>query len=83
MDAIQIKAELKRRGLTITAVAKELGCAPATVWKVIEQVSRSERITEHLAKELGICAKDLFHDEASLAQKGAGSIAAPQTTNNI
>jgi lambda repressor-like predicted transcriptional regulator len=83
VDAIQIKAELKRRGLTITAVAQELRCAPATVWKVIEQISKSERIAAHLAGLLGVSVKDLFHDEVVTAQKAAASIAVQKTTNNI
>lgn len=52
MNPIEIQEALKKKCLTQTALAVELGISPMTVSKVINRVIVSNRVMLHIAKKL-------------------------------
>ncbi|WBO22506.1 helix-turn-helix domain-containing protein [Sphingomonas abietis] len=56
----RIKAALQLRGSSLSAVARDLKVAPATVSTVSRGFRRSRRIEAKIASELGCKAEDLW-----------------------
>jgi lambda repressor-like predicted transcriptional regulator len=60
VDSIQIKADLKRAGYTMTGLAKELGCEPQTVQQIINGDRKSKRIATVVAEKIGKPIAEVF-----------------------
>lgn len=54
------KAELVRRGKSITSVARELGLAPPHVNQVVNNKRRSARVEQAIADAIGMPVEDVF-----------------------
>ena len=49
----QIRMELLKKGVEQAAIARDLGVAPATIYKVIEGLSASDRVRRAIAEAIG------------------------------
>jgi len=53
MHPEEIKAALRIKGITLTALAQELGLSRSMVTHVIHGHARSERVEKHVAQAIG------------------------------
>lgn len=61
------KAELVRRGVTMTAIADQLDVTPQHVSQVISGERRSVRVEEAVADALGMPVEDVFEPVTAAA----------------
>jgi lambda repressor-like predicted transcriptional regulator len=60
MHPADIQARLKKRGLTQTGLAKEIGVSFATVHKVVQNQAVSDRVMRHIAARINMDPCKLF-----------------------
>ncbi len=60
MHPEDIKAELRKKGLTLAFIARELGVAPTTVSQVIRGRSTSVRIERAISQRLELPVEAVF-----------------------
>jgi len=67
MKANDIRAELIRRGIKITRIAKELGIARPSVSQVIAGKTATKYIQEHIAGLIGLPVTSVFPVDKELS----------------
>ncbi len=65
MHPADIVAELKKRKLTVTAIASALNCSHNSVRLVINNKQQSKRIAEYVAEKIGKTADELWPGQYS------------------
>lgn len=60
MKPLHIRAELLKRGYTVTAVGIELGLAQTTISNVIYGYNESPRVERHISALLGVPVERLW-----------------------
>jgi len=60
MDAIEIKYQLARKGLTVSDIAASLGIARTSVSQVIHGRRASKRVAQSIADAIGMPVGDIF-----------------------
>lgn len=60
MTPDQIKANLKDRGFSQSGLARDMGCSPQHVFRVIKEPTYSFPVASHIAKALGKTLPDIW-----------------------
>lgn len=63
MGALEIRAELLKRGVRLVDIANKLGVDRSLVSHVLSGRERNVRVREAIASELGVSVSDLFASE--------------------
>ncbi|MDA8449817.1 helix-turn-helix domain-containing protein [Acidovorax sp. GBBC 3332] len=80
MHPEDIKAAMRKRGVTPTALADELGVANGTVSQVISGRCESARIKERIAQITGVAITVLWPEKASRSlRRPAAAVAAARS----
>jgi transcriptional regulator with XRE-family HTH domain len=76
LEASTILAELKRRGITQSQIARACQCTDALVWQVIHGRRPTARIQDEIATQLGVPVASLFPARALAPVPSVGAEAA-------
>jgi lambda repressor-like predicted transcriptional regulator len=59
-DPVQIRVELIKKGVSQSALARELGVWPSTIGKIIDGLSASDRIRRAIAAAIGRDVREIW-----------------------